>query len=371
MKRAKFLFGCLLVLLLLFTFNLVYAQDNNQSYTRGQVIEDFLNVAFSDRMWAEDTNNHNVDSFSEVIDWYIEQDWKLEHGVDLINKIDLLKPEALKKYENKKKHWPWLADYMYRPNGWPDRNVIHKWEDKITIGIGWPIYSYGSENLPAGHVPSYANLGFYKNQARWIEEVLKNIIPDLQRATGLPVEIRLPDDRREYTEEYAHIRIVPAKAISSRRLSGNNFNIVPSPREYENYFWGGTVFESSNSIQMDAYMLPKADNKLGLVICKIKNKLNESLFKALVSECLVRAMGLPDLSKLNQSSLLGDWRTLHGIEKGDLEVSSEKFSFDGISTYDQRIIGLLYCPAIKSGMDMNDVFQVLTSKDGCVSKRFR
>ena len=87
---------------------------------------------------------------------------------------------------------------LYRPDGWPRHNAINKWTEKITVGVDFPTYNSLNKEKYLGGITELYPL---------IEEQARNLLPEISRLTGLPVEFIGPDDPREQTEEYARIRI--------------------------------------------------------------------------------------------------------------------------------------------------------------------
>lgn len=325
------------------------------SYSPGELIEDFLNVAFSEGVWNEDANLWNPDMFSKIIDRYGPQN------------LDLQDKDVRKEYEEKKIAVPWLADYMYRPDGWPKHNVTHRWNKEITIGIGWPRYKINGPktNLITSVYDQEWTAALYPS----IAEHIKKQLPAIERSTGLSAKFISPDDPDDATREYARIRIIPKRTLE-RRTSSSMLGYQWYPHQSEELLWGGVLFETSTPKEMDAYLLPEVNNQPGLVICKIDGDLPEALFSALITECLVRAVGLPGRGGRPEKAVLGPWRSQVGPDHPENSpVSSAKNLPQTLTPYDEWMISLLYCPSIKSGMDKNQVLQALTSKkDKCISQ---
>ncbi|MGZ9108226.1 MAG: hypothetical protein ACXW4B_05340 [Micavibrio sp.] len=353
------------VLLILFGFSRADALAQNKSepekikvgdeyYTRGQIVADFLNVAFSEKLWNEDLEQRKEGSFGLVLDWYSGRNWDLrDKGVQ-------------ERYQTQKEWVPWLADYMYRPDGWPRHNVINKWVGEVSIGAGYPDYTFAPNRLnnptkwgnPHNPVKT-------RELAPYIEEQVEALMPDLEKATGLSIRFLSLGDPIDKTENHARIRIVPMTPLRSRSWvdqESRSWTI----NNLESWFWGGVLFESSDILQMDAFMLPNADNTTGLVVCKIKDDLPIVLFKALVTECVTRALGLPGMLKTKNKSVLWRWReSFSDYGGGGLAGSKTKLPLV-LEAYDKFMVGLLYCPDVKPGMDKNQILKTLLNRNSCL-----
>lgn len=312
-------------------------QIGGKTYTRGQIVADFLRVAFSDRVWNDDLGSKGY----EVM---LSQSRRLFEATS-----------------------PWFDEFFTRPQGLPKSGVINKWPRDITIGIDWPAPAHDTSIYHAQR----KNVLIEKGTDQYYEDFERNImaaIPDLVRATGRSVHFIDPKDPRDNAKDYARIRIVPTKQWVNRNLYMPGMRENPSPLSYEPYLQGGVLFGSSAEYvyygsaptyerlgkKMDGYLLPESNNNLGLVICKIDPETDSLVIKALISECLVRAMGLPEISKIKQLSVLGTWRNNLVNSKQDVPTKP--------TPYDLYMVSLLYCSDIKQGMSRNDVITVFREK---------
>ena len=308
---------------------------DGQGYTLGEVLADFLDVAFTDKVWRE---NRSKTAFARA----------------LRNVHDSVDNESIRTST------PWFVEYLTTPNGLPKSGVINKWDDDITIGIGMA--------PPADRM---LLLGSYDGVNEVIQAHVQSLLKPLQQATGRPVALLAPGDRRDSGGTYARIRIVPTKEMSTP-----DGTFGGGPFLYERSLWSGVLLE--NSRNMMAYLLPRSDNRLGMVICKINPKTEGSLFKALITECLVRALGLPGLlqgesavaASIGQPlvTVLGGWQdgladsSTMGDDNADLSSAAV---LQPISPFDLLMLSLLYCPAIKPGMTKNEVVQAVSSEFQC------
>ncbi|MBI2234066.1 MAG: hypothetical protein HYU57_03550, partial [Micavibrio aeruginosavorus] len=266
-----------------------------QAFFSGDVIEDFLEIAFSEKLWNEDAANIRPDGFGRMIDWYSVYNW------------DIKDPSVKKHYQEIKQKMPWIADYFYYPSGLPKHNAINKWEDEISIAFGLPGQRQGSENP-----------GNYDLASRKIKELL----PEISRASGLKAVFL--NDADASLNDSAKIRIVFADVWPKRnwnKSSGYKYEIY----DYEEGLFGGVLFQTKDAKKMDAYMLPDQNNELGMAICKIKNGLSPDEIESLITECIIRSLGLPDRAKGGAVSVLS----------GDQARQ--------ITPYDRFMIKLLYC----------------------------
>lgn len=285
---------------------------DQQEYFVGDIIEDFLSVAFSEKIWNEDASAIKPDGLGRMLDWASMQEWNLEN------------PLVQERYQSAKSSMPWLADYLYRPNGWPKHNAINKWDEDVSVGLGWPGQKTGGENDVLA------------------SRVIKEFLPELSKEIGLNIRFNENDP----LSATAKIRIILLDTWPRRNWAtptGYKYEIY----DYEEGLLGGVLLHVADKSHMDAYILPDQNNRLGLAICKIKNNLPSEETEKLVKECLVRSLGLPDVVQTDTPSLLG--------ENGATEITA----------YDKLMLKILYCQAIKPGMDKNQIVRVLISTHDC------
>lgn len=316
---------------------------DGKTYFQGQVLADFLDTAFTDRIWWQGFGAEANDGYVRALEAVIGRD--LDPGSSNITK----------KYEALLKNAPWFAEYTYRTKGWPDHNVINKWPADITIGLNWPAYGgYIDNSNPTSPVSGYNVKGSEEHYDFLTAEVRK-IIPILERSTGRKVSFVAPENEREKTSEFARIRIIPLVTWMHRSA------LNPTPYNWNPIFGEGNLLGAVSSVtsspaEMDAYYLPEADNSIGMAVCKVNMGLPKQRIKSLIKECLTRSLGFP--GKLQKKhSILGAWRMLE--DTGSVSVTQ----------YDERILSLLYCPEIKSGMDKNDFLKVVSNSNSCVSEK--
>lgn len=317
----------------------------NEFFTEGELVADFMQIAFPETLWNQDaqTNEHRNESLPGLIDWYIDQ---LTH-----------KPDETKWPRGE---FPWLADYMYRPNGWPRRDAIIKWSSDVTIGLGWPRYTTST----AAPTPQAE---IEPEKRAFLEASIESAIPLLKEATGLQVSYVSPDDPRERQNNYAKVRIVLANSWIPR-AEHLSYPYIASPDYFERWLWSGIHFESSlihRPTIMDGYILPNSDNTPGLVVCKIRAFATGNVLRTALNECLIRAFGLPGLSNRFATSILGDWISMRKIEylDGTTSISlGDNSASDAIPAYDLKILRLLYCKRVMPGADKNEIFNILTSQ---------
>lgn len=396
---------------------------DGKKYRRSDLIADFVQAAFSDTMWNEDTGEDYHDFFSRRL--YL-----------------------LSKKRNSSFDGDTDALYAYRFSGkegvLPKMGVINKWStDQIAVSIDWPIFSTSNStanmiNKSGRTISRWSDFASNPEETyTLLEEIIQEVLPDIQKGTGLKLSFQSPFSDREKTKDYARIRIVPVGAIWQKnffKMYKLNHRLFPYVGEYsflkEEY--AGTVngvsFTPWQRSQVDGYLLPDENNALGSVICKVVPVIERQLLKSLISECLVRAMGLPDLVKSNDDSLLGAWNkaydpysklveldgrmaalyryvapgskpslkpVLDKAEAGEITIEErneiireylnpknnftpnyapkrefmslkvEQSKEKGVTDFDRMMLKLISCKAIKPGMTRHDVISVLAWEKVC------
>ena len=291
---------------------------DGQTYTRGDLIASLLVSAFSDRFWNDDVVDRSGSSrFGAMVGSYMK--------------------DGNGNYETEKKSRPWMADHIHRPNGWPKSGVVNKWsQSKISVAFGWPAYSPG-QNVSS--VSPYNKQGADKLYPA-IEKSVRKAVPQLSGGRVPALTFMPMGDADDATENYARIRIIPTNRLNARSPLNPGVDSYQIELQ-ERGFWGGVLIDDAEPL-MEAYILPDHNNNIDLAVCKIDMSATESDVDRLVPKCLMGALGLP-------------------------ELSTEQ-SPDGVGSatgYQKYLLQLLYCPAIKPGMDKAGVFQVLADSSRC------
>ncbi len=420
---------------------------DGKEYTKEQLIEDFLNIAFSKKDWpiSNDPGSTNaIEDYKlgrtangaicctpaskekllmnqgiQVDDFSPTENFLIHLGLGWLFPRWRFDFEALQPFSKS----PVFSEYFYRPHGIPDREGVYKWtRQKVKIGFYWPRQNLSNmpnpwwhgditrENCDDNLFLSADNRLLRAGECQEIADHVNTLIPELEKITGLDLHLQMPwEDAENTLEDYARIRIIPVFLNPQK----NFFKIfrygTPSKQEMlthdivarEVNLVGAVSYTTDVRSQVDGYLLPEADNSLGMSVCKIMHVVGRDMMKALITECLLRALGLPDISKSNDRALLGNWNKeydsfskledLDGREQGrvwegtgsDAHISyfhlakEEEFpkinkdlrSYMSFSDYDKMMAKLLYCPAVKAGMKKEQVRDVLAKTDMCFLER--
>ncbi len=383
---------------------------DGKEYSKEDIIEDFLRVAFSDIPWNADAGE--IDR-KKIYDSFVT-------GSSYMHDKESKRVKQL----NSKPIENWLKEHIhYIGKGLLyKRNVINKWDsDKITIGFGTP---YAANLHVAKNNPKYIKTlhdTFERNMKNGGEKRIEDIfslirksIPMLSKAIGKPIELIHPRDVWDNTSEFARIRIIPTEHFSYRSWLKSGHE--PLPDLYEERFLNGILFQSYTRRYFDGYLLPVSSHELDIAICKINPRLDSVFYDAILSECLVRSLGLPGISNFNASVLshwhsdtekllnyspwfkIGDrfvdprnsddaiekkieWLKNQGkndaAEKAKQIHNNTKYrnlnerlvqSFHNVIPYDLFMLRLLYCPEIKPGMSKEVVGDILRNNNSCFNQ---
>lgn len=334
------------------------------AYRKADIIRDFVSTAFSDVLWQQESGNSYPSLFSGLTQEIFQ---RASRQTDDERNSNII---------------PWMKEFAEFPNGYPATGVINKWSKDITIAVGWPKYNLGFITS-AGE---QANNAAYYNA---ISNTLEKIVPVLHRSTGLNFKIISPEVSAANDRLQGTVRIVPnGQAAPGYIFKGgvlnpfkHGFQTEGDLNQLEYEFFGGVSFTPSKRAQVGGYLLPNPDNSMGAAVCKVRDAAGDAVLQALVMECLVRALGLPEVSALSRG-VLRAWNeamekayeqklqqsTEHQTGKGarDLLDSVDKSSIPtGINGYDLFLARLLYCADIKPGMSKLSVIAVLSQSDKC------
>ena len=325
-------------------------------YSEAQLIYDFGLIAFSSFISYESPDFGLFNQYSYEND-----------------KSSLFNREVFKSY------YPWLYEYLYRDQGEPKYVAINKWTQPIRIELGYPnnlepniplvgkalasgkTYPRINENGELINIPYLVDrtLGTVaESKIQAAQAAIRQSLPILEASTGLSISY---NDSHDSLEKVGNIRVVlvddvkywetsfkKGKNVTFRPLGGSNLQ-VDFRDEIERFYLPTAVhFTPYLKQQVDGFFISNSKNEIGMSFCFISSHHDVELIKSLVSECLLRSLGLPDLSNKNPSSLLGFLRK----DSNDPGISL-------FTDYDLSIIKMLYSPKIKPGMPPRDVFKAL------------
>lgn len=361
-----------------------YILDGAQ-YSHVQLVTDFVQIAFQRSLWSDDPLNR-------------------ARGY--------LLPDFYSKKTNNaffSRYPDFLSEYVVREKGYPKFDALNRWPKEITISTGWPPLSAVDE----------AVTGFSKR----VELQVKRLTGDLQSATGLPV--RFVDPAAETEDSFARLRIVDGGGgrfyfdnkfkISDR---GSSVSAVPLAGgvsadyskhmgEMEGMFRDAVRFMPFARAQVEGYFVTDKHNNIEFSVCYIWPHHKENLFNALVTECLLRAAGLPELSLSTPDAVLGNWNQSHDphskryildgkganlsplalammqsqVERSAdaekikmlqnmLEDSPSSFPHNmttsapqSFTNYDLAVLSILYCTRLTPGMGRFDTLNILIAEE--------
>lgn len=340
---------------------------DGKTYRKSDVIRDFISVAFSETQWYEYIGREAI-AFTQLTTMLRHRSQGEKNGY-----LDILKGGA-----------DWLQGYV-DINDLPKNGVLNRWGDDITIGIDWPPYKIGPSSGPQKD----RHKEFYEI-AR--SEILK-LAPPLSKATKREVKFIEPS-LGEYGQVYGKIRIIPVSTRGPGLFFKSPINkSAPDGHleisDLERKLWGAVPFTPYSRAQVDGYLLPKADNTLGIVICKINPIVGKDLVRALIKECLFRALGLPDTSQIKSSGILAAWNSefesadgqVNGVIPdynivGQYDISGGYPPFPSnqkksssiptiFSEYDLSLVHLMYCSSIRPGMVASEIIAILSKDEKC------
>ena len=190
---------------------------------------------------------------------------------------------------------PLIAPYFFRFEGFPRKMTLSKWSQKITIGLGWPKIEFSKRNSDEkvlrevwGGNPR--NEDFEKHYKKFHDGIAL-VLPALESLTGLEFELYEPNDRKDRITPatFARFRIIPSKLHSTLNWRPHRGGTM------EKYILGAIPFSFNGAEQEHGYLIPNADNSIGLAVCRIDPDQSDEMIKADILECLVRGLGLPHL----------------------------------------------------------------------------
>lgn len=307
---------------------------------------------------------------------------------------------------------PWILEFALRKRGTPKFDAISRWPRDITVGVGFP---------PPNRVTDEERRLLEK-----IKPVFSAMHQNVEAATGRSFQLLSPSE--ETASVYAKIRIVPLAAgyfSSSNRFKAfrrAGVGFIPavidsgeeSTPEYkdqmpmiEGHMWDAVRFTPRARAQVDGYFVTDKDNNIEFAVCYLWPQHKDGLLQTLIAECMLRAMGLPEMAAMSKRSLLGRWNAAHDahsklpILDGWKDIKSdaalyddafvaeaegrigeaikiknviEGFPYDAVADeelpsismtdLDKAMLRILYCPYLKSGLGRYEVAREIAQHSG-------
>ncbi|MEO1379180.1 MAG: hypothetical protein AAFU69_02350, partial [Pseudomonadota bacterium] len=347
--------------------------ENGKRLHKRDLISQFLAVAFSEEIWKTTWKDN---SHIQPFEYNYREDLDEED-----------RSKRTRFFAN-----PPFDEYAFRDDDLPRHNTLQRWEDNVDIGFFLPGEYQGLQN------------GMTDHRIDEIRSYISEFANQISDATGL--QIQLADSDAESTNTRIRIVLLENNLIQNyfkafRVYTGGSYSLPDGifHFSYEGISSGLTEFTPNALSQVDGYLIPEADNRLGYAVCKIFPYSEAPVLKALIGECLLRSMGLPSRRNLNGRHLLSIWNkshdeyslrdTIHGSEASISQNKSRQLTLqnfsksypshltdmemvpDRASSLDLALLAILYCQDLKSGMDKYQTIKALTKSNNCVEKTLR
>ena len=304
------------------------------AYSKDALVEDFLNVAFSDLPW----NAHLQESLRKTAwEHYFPTDEYIQKYNDRIPQWweKYFDPDVWKawfngrsipyKYRYLTEEWKmpscqsdWVGDFQICEGKTEiyQRNRLYKWDrDDFTIGIDWPRYP-DQDNYPHGDPWGPITKFTLKNETKYYDPFYKAASGQgelLQKKTGLIIDVLKPDDPTDKTPDFPRIRIVPNRFWALGIVNGtSHVHGSYHVSKDEGYFFNAILFESYSDRIYKGYLLPDQNGVLLYSICEVEPTIPQPVVFAMINECLVRSFGLPGTSN-SKNSLMSHWHNAEQI----------------------------------------------------------
>lgn len=268
--------------------------------------------------------------------------------------------------------YPWLYEYLYRKQGAPRFYAINKWTKPIKVVFGFPndLKPYADYK----GVETQSNLySFFRTSQKpevykFAETVVQPFLKTVEDLTGLPATYIAQEDK----DDLGNLRIVftngtpmwetPFKLTSSGIMVRPHTPNVLFRGFLERQYMNTAVHFTPGALQqVDGYIIPNADNSIGMTFCYIWEGHSEALMKALIQECMLRSLGLPGETPSKKSSgLLGYWNK--GEKKGVADEAQQDISVP-ITKLERDVIRFLYSDKVKTGMTAMDIYWTFMAKN--------
>lgn len=300
---------------------------NGKRYSERQVIGNMLHAVFSNSLWFGDSSHKSVGLISR-----------------------------------KKKQFLSI----------PRHHVVNKWAKSVRVTFKTLENNNQVDSVKYGYLIDHLN----------------TIIPAYSKASGL--------DMSYVQENYpkrsaANVFIVlNARSNIQNAFKNHRGGALLDENDYEVNYIAAVRFTPYSRSQVEGFFIPNAENEIEKATCYLKPEfVPENVTKALLNECLARILGFPELTESYKVGVLSNWnREFDGLVASDdmftsnkkkigsdewLKVLNQKFKEESNppvfpNEYDLKLVSLLYCPSIKSGMGKYEVVINLLSDRQCLDE---
>ncbi|MES9822813.1 MAG: hypothetical protein ABW127_00110 [Candidatus Thiodiazotropha endolucinida] len=315
---------------------------NGKEFSRHRVVRSFLAGAFSEH---------------------------IEGSIFRIPSKQIQGPYSFLEYNRLKKEYPWFYKHLYHPDGMPRFVAINKWVEPVKISTGWPndLKPFEPVRTVSEEHDDYALFGGAANNEGYreiLENELETLLPELRRETTLDITY-LPHGT-ETLDNYANLRIVFLKGEKDKEPTfksgftrsmfsgglGRQHPITVLFRgQVEPNFISAVYFTPNTKKHVEGYFLPNHKNEIDFAVCYLMEGHEENMVRAMVRECVVRALGLPDATTIDRlpNNILSSWndQTQWSRGSGTPQLPEEPPS---LTEADKLMLHMLYLPKIRPGM---------------------
>lgn len=273
------------------------------------LISDFIRIAFSKYIWPEVTPFKSVD-----------------HG-NVWSYFQSSKEKSLIPF------FSWAEEFVIRGSGRPKFDALNKWQSDIRVGFGWP--KYDDRKVKKEELSKYN---------KPIIDHIELILPDIRDATGL--NLKVVPLNSETVNNPANVRVVLVDSdfikASLEPKANKTSKVLPvrSIGDFRSQLSDAVRFTPFSDKKVEGFFVSNKSNEIEYAACVIGNKLHENVIKGLISECLLRVLGLPEMSKTDSSAILG----------GRVVNEAKVLETVKPTAYDLGMLSLLYCDALRPGM---------------------
>lgn len=407
------------------TMNKIFILDGKE-YKKSDLIKSFVDAAFSETLWNEDAGQDASDLFASRVHFLSEGTGNFDAtflseknpwiSPYVIGRSSFPKSGVLNKWKTQEVRigidWP-----IYRLDRYVD-SFMPKASDNLPKD---------KKIIPYRESAYVKN---YDEVYRELKEIIVAVLPDIEKKFGISFIFNEPFSPDETGENYAKIRIIPVgpelrqknrfkfDRYSYFRQRGNLSTEATPLASHEYVFDGAVSFTPYVRSQVDGYLLLNPDNSIGMSICKVLPDVGRDMLRALITECVFRSLGLPEPIKSSRSHL-GLWNNEYDFDSklialdGEQALFGDKPDYEEIlkkykhqrdlrtiaiyeasqkarkeeyqkmgalpdvgkdmnnylkpSQYDLLMLSLLYCSALKPGMDKYETIRILSSQETCWS----
>lgn len=267
----------------------IYALDGKE-YTKDQLVKSFIDSAYQKYAWQGDT--------------YLVNGYFTNIPLPILDYSKMFGPT------HGGRAGQWYAEYIERKRGMPKFDTVYRWKAKnrLRVTLCFLPGHCGPEDDQMVNLlkKQIAATSAFTQEITGIE--LSYVSPGLDDPAN-PAEIRILLSRAELFFPDNMFKTTRITNVARHPLS---LHFLSDAGYFEAYALGGVRFTPYARAQVEGYIIPDHENNINYAVCHIWPQHQKEVIASLFNECLLRALGLPEVITDHEAGgLLRPWNNTY------------------------------------------------------------